>query len=349
MCLLITQSEHSPALSDDWLADFYDYNSDGVGVMYATGGQLVIEKVLPKNAQQFIAFYREHIEGRACAYHLRMRTHGAIDLDNCHPYEVLNQREHGLDLWLMHNGVLSTGNAADTSKSDTWHYIRDYLRPMLTSNPDYAFTQSFSDIVGTHIGASNKLVLMDNLGRLAVVNRSSGVYWGGLWLSNTYAWSASKSVSKTPIKGIKKQAKQVKEKPQQRVQYPRYGYRTPIGYMNGYDYGDYDDECELGNYYDYYDDIEIMLSDLADNGYSKAASVSLNTCLDFVELFGFEAFNEVAYMVLDGNIGEDWFIKVMTDDIAAREAFPFLTRNEYDDYGVNTSNSFNTRKSEYAK
>jgi predicted glutamine amidotransferase len=342
MCLLITQSQDSPKLSDAWLEDFYDYNSDGVGVMYVRGSDLVIEKVLPKNAHQFVAFYREHIEGRACAYHLRMRTHGAIDLDNCHPYEVLNQREHGLDLWLMHNGVLSTGNAADTSKSDTWHYIRDYLRPMLTSNPDYAFTQSFSDIVGTHIGASNKFVLMDNSGRLACVNQSSGYYWAGLWLSNTYAWSASKSASKTPIKGYKKQLKQAKEKPQARV-YPKWNSRTPLGYWDGYDEGDEDDS--YGGYYDDFDEVEILLSDIADNGYSKAASVSVSACMDFVEQFGIESFSEVAFMLLDGNIGEDWFIKTITDEIAAREAFPFLARRDkYDDYGVNTINSFNTRK-----
>jgi hypothetical protein len=33
MCLLVTQTNNSPALSDDWLNDFYSYNSDGVGVM----------------------------------------------------------------------------------------------------------------------------------------------------------------------------------------------------------------------------------------------------------------------------------------------------------------------------
>jgi hypothetical protein len=193
MCLLITQSQHSPKLSDAWLEDFYDYNSDGVGVMYVNNGNLVIEKVLPENAHQFVAFYREHIEGRDCAFHLRMRTHGDTDLENCHPYEVLNQAEHGIDLWLMHNGVLATGNSKDTSKSDTWHYIRDYLRPMLADNPGYAFTQGFADIIGTHIGSSNKFVLMDDQGRVAVINRSSGVYWAGLWLSNTYAWTAAKS------------------------------------------------------------------------------------------------------------------------------------------------------------
>ena len=120
MCLLITQSNKSPALSDAWLEDFYSYNADGVGVMYSLDNQLIVEKILPKNAEDFVHFYRNNIQGKNCAFHLRMRTHGDIDLTNCHPYEVLNRSEHGIDLWLMHNGILSTGNKADDKKSDTW-------------------------------------------------------------------------------------------------------------------------------------------------------------------------------------------------------------------------------------
>ena len=44
MCLLITQSEQSPKLSNAWLEDFYDYNGDGVGVMFVENGSLIIEK-----------------------------------------------------------------------------------------------------------------------------------------------------------------------------------------------------------------------------------------------------------------------------------------------------------------
>jgi predicted glutamine amidotransferase len=127
MCLLVTQSSSSPILSDAWLEDFYDFNSDGVGVMFANNGDLVIKKILPKSAKEFIQFYRSDIQGRDCAFHLRMRTHGEIDLSNCHPYEVLNRAEHGIDLWLMHNGILSTGNKANPKMSDTWHYINDFL------------------------------------------------------------------------------------------------------------------------------------------------------------------------------------------------------------------------------
>ena len=42
MCLLITQSEQSPKLSNAWLEDFYDYNGDGVGVMFVENGSLII-------------------------------------------------------------------------------------------------------------------------------------------------------------------------------------------------------------------------------------------------------------------------------------------------------------------
>jgi hypothetical protein len=331
MCLLITQKASAPALSDQWLSDFFDYNSDGVGVMYAQGGQLIIEKVLPKNDHQWIAFYREHIEGRECAYHLRMRTHGHTDLENCHPYEVLNMAEHGRDLWLMHNGVLATGNAADLTKSDTWHYIRDFLRPMLASNPEYAFTNGFADIIGQHIGVSNKFVLMDNLGHKATINESSGVYWAGLWLSNTYAWTASKNASKKPVKNRRKQLKQSKEIPAART-YPRYGYggRTAIGYMDGY--GSYDEDGG-GLEYDPYDDIEMIMNEIELSGFEKAATVPISACMDFADNFGFDSFSEIAYMLLDGNIGEDWFIKVMRDDIAAREAFPWLDRAAYGQRG----------------
>ena len=194
MCLLVLQPSTAPAISPEWLADFYSYNPDGVGVMYSEDNQLVVKKHLPTSVEDLIDFYHDNIQGQSCAFHLRMRTHGDIDMTNCHPYEVLNQAEHGVDLYLMHNGVLSTGNARDKTKSDTYHYIKDYLRPLLAKNPDIAFSEKFNQAIGKQIGSFNKFVLMDNQGRQAVVNQDEGVYWSGLWLSNTYAWTAPDSL-----------------------------------------------------------------------------------------------------------------------------------------------------------
>jgi hypothetical protein len=324
MCLLVTQNQQSPALSREWLADFYDYNSDGVGVMYAKDGALIVEKILPVSADDFVQFYQNHIAGKNCAFHLRMRTHGDTDLTNCHPYEVLNQQEHGTSLWLMHNGILSTGNKADTSKSDTWHYIRDYLRPMLAGNPDYAFTPAFSAIVGTHIGSSNKFVLMDEQGRQAVVNQTSGVYWSGLWLSNTYAWTASPSASKTPAKKSKKaqaQAiKQSKEVPESRL---------PVAYSTGYGVGSGSVYNSREYYYPDYYDLENTLDDLAVMGFEDASRITSRKLDAFVDVFGVNAFLDLAEMLMSGEINEAWFIEGITDHKCARVDFALKPFNSY--------------------
>jgi hypothetical protein len=313
MCLLLTQSKSSPILSDQWLSDFYSYNQDGVGVMFAHHGELIIKKIIPNTAQEFIDFYRENISGRDCAFHLRMRTHGDIDLLNCHPYEILNRSEHGLDLWLMHNGVLATGNRADITKSDTWHYIQDYLKPMLASNPDFAFHPSFKALIEDHIGGSNKFVIMDNEGRQTVINQSSGVYWGGLWLSNTYAWTSSKSAKNHPV-NLKKAKKQIAEKPEKVV----------------YKYSKY---SEWDSYYpapawsyekpaDHHREVEINLDDLTyiigEHG------ITVDQGLNFVYEFGIEGFVDIVDYAISGELDLEWFKKIITDYKLARESFPAL-------------------------
>jgi hypothetical protein len=317
MCLLVTQSSSSPILSDAWLEDFYDFNSDGVGVMFANNGDLVIKKIIPKSAKEFIHFYRSDIQGRDCAFHLRMRTHGEIDLANCHPYEVLNRAEHGIDLWLMHNGILSTGNKANPKMSDTWHYINDYLKPMLAGNPDFAFHPAFKALIEDHIGDSNKFVLMDNEGRQVVINQSAGVYWAGVWLSNTYAWSASSSAGKKPV-NAKKAKKQAKEMPEARSSYK--GYSAYWDDYSSYGVGSY------GVYKKPEDDIEGMiesnLDDLDYMGFTHGVTVGM--ALDFVDEFGVDSFLDVVDQVMDGQLPTDWFNKVMEDHKVARECFPYL-------------------------
>lgn len=257
MCLLVTQTSQSPALTQVWLEDFYSSNSDGVGVMRVVDGELLIEKILPKNAQEFVDFYLNHIDGHDCAFHLRMKTHGNIDMENCHPYEVFNKSEHGVDMWLMHNGVLSTGNQADVTKSDTWHYIRDYLRPMLANNIDFAFTDAFADIIGEHIGASNKFVIMDSRGRMQVVNHTSGVYWGGRWLSNTYAWSSPLNVSKTYVDDLGKAYEEIETEPKPKWTSQAGNYKSWSSGYSGYskwsrygddEYDDYEYDYATGSY-----------------------------------------------------------------------------------------------------
>ena len=189
MCLLISQPEGT-VFDDAFLQGVYKKNGDGIGVMYIDNNKLHIRKALPQTFEDMKTFYNEHVAGRKCAVHWRMKTHGHIDLNNCHPYEVLTEEE-GYPLWLMHNGVLATGNSKDVSMSDTWHYIQDFLRPMLLKNPEFFLTDAFKTIIGAHIGTGNKFALLDAFGNVVVVNERSGVTYNNAWLSNTYAWDTT--------------------------------------------------------------------------------------------------------------------------------------------------------------
>lgn len=189
MCLLVNQ----PAGTEfdlNFIKGVYHLNSDGLGVMHAANDTIFINRIVPNTERDFVEFFMENIQGKQCAWHARMKTHGHIDLTNCHPYQVISADE-GYPIYLAHNGVLSTGNAKDVSKSDTWHYIQDYLRPILLQNPKLFMEPAFQKMLGAHIGSGNKFILMDAFGNTAVINEYQGVEHQGAWLSNTYAWDTS--------------------------------------------------------------------------------------------------------------------------------------------------------------
>lgn len=197
MCLLF----YKPAdvtFDEEVLRDFFTRNKDGYGVMYADKDGDVPVLCMDKGlggVDDWVQFYKKH-EKREAFFHLRMATHGDVDRTNCHPYPVCafepGWENDKMPILMMHNGILRTGNSKDTKKSDTWHYVRDYIRPIAEHNPGFIFTEQFKDMLESHIGSSNKFALLDAHGNKLIVNRRAGVEWKGAWLSNTYAWSHHK-------------------------------------------------------------------------------------------------------------------------------------------------------------
>ena len=186
MCLLLTSTSakmRSTLLNTTGLIeDIYDKNSDGLGAMYANKSGLKVVKTLPKNAADVRKFVESlPNDDRELALHFRWRTHGEINLAQCHPYPVIEGTA------LMHNGILDTGNKADVTKSDTWHFIADYLAKMSADN---LHCPKVTEMIGEYIGA-NKFAIMSADGRLTVINKDQGVAYDGVWYSNVYAWEPS--------------------------------------------------------------------------------------------------------------------------------------------------------------
>mgnify|MGYP000709909602 CR=1 FL=1 len=212
MCLLIELNADT-RFTDTFLDGVFKRNSDGIGVMWAEDGVLHYYKALPKDAEEARGIFREYAEGKHCCVHYRMRTHGDIDLTNCHPYPIagfdndnaampmllMHNDNAAMPMLLMHNGVLSTGNSADASKSDTWHYINDYVKPTLAAHPDLMTNAPYMKMMSAHIGNNNKFAIMDAAGNVAVLNRQAGVEYEGSWLSNTYAWDYYGLHPKAPV------------------------------------------------------------------------------------------------------------------------------------------------------
>ncbi len=190
MCLLVDQSAESN-FTYEFLAGVYRKNSDGLGIMYAEDGEVKVFKHLPKSVDDFINFYDQHAKGRDCIWHARMKTHGDIDMENCHPYKVTDE------IYMAHNGILSAGNDPDEAKSDTWHFINWVLRPALLADPTLLHNHGFQDYIAHMIGSSNKFAFMTAQGDSVVMNVKSGVNFEKSWLSNTYAWDYYK-LTNTP-------------------------------------------------------------------------------------------------------------------------------------------------------
>ena len=210
---------------------------------------------------------------------------------------------------------------------------------------------AFSKIVGDHIGSGNKFVLMDNAGRVATINQNAGVFWGGLWLSNTYAWTAPSSTSKSaPVnkkahKLAKLATQQVNRPPERATYAPTYGYsRAGYGLAGSQVYSSWDNwddsysktpstqTSARNTRWDFDDNVAEYLMVLSDMDLDRAASVSLGASVDFAEMYGIDAFSEIVEMTIDGDISEEWFVNLITDPAKARATFAWLKPlNNYED------------------
>lgn len=181
------------------LRDIYSSNPDGIGAMYITSkGKLRTPKVLPRTVEEAFAFIRQLPgDDRNLALHFRWKTHGAIDMENCHPYPIVQGQVH-----FMHNGVLAHGNKDDKSKSDTWHYAKNVLTPQLSLSPDLFKVPSWIDFIETDIGRGNRFVFMDNTGEMVIANKDTGIEHDGVWFANTYAWSPELLIPGYKPKGV---------------------------------------------------------------------------------------------------------------------------------------------------
>lgn len=185
MCLII----HRPAgavIPEALLESAAAFNPHGFGVMsYTDHAGVRVERHARSRLDDILRACRAHAD-HEYVLHLRYRTRGSLDLANVQPLRVTR------DIALAHNGTLDLAHG-DVQRSDTWHFVQHYLRPILQRRAETLHDRAFQELVRQWAGQNNRFVFMDARSRRTVIiNAEAGRSVDGLWFSNTRWFDASR-------------------------------------------------------------------------------------------------------------------------------------------------------------
>ena len=174
-------------------------NDDGWGVMWInpSDGKLKTKKGLfsspLKAGEEFLRIYKQFKNFHAI-FHLRVRTHGSVSVDNCHPFRICNEEEHGMDLCFMHNGSITCVDERvnPLNKSDTNFFNDQFLQPVLQPNPEAVFLAPMQTMIDGVIGNS-RLLFLSGDGR--IVRIGTWHEYEGHIVSNLHSFRVSEPVT----------------------------------------------------------------------------------------------------------------------------------------------------------
>lgn len=173
MCIAIMKSENKK-ISKTTLQRCYDANPDGAGFMFAEDKELHVKKGY-FTFKEFYKEYKPH-ENKQVLLHFRIKTHGPIDKNNCHPFLVNN------GLGFIHNGIIS--GYGDDKQSDTIQFNNAILKKIVNKHGNIGlFEDPVVELIENVIGYS-KLVFLDRHGNYRIMNEEKGHWNNGVWYSN---------------------------------------------------------------------------------------------------------------------------------------------------------------------
>ena len=185
MCLAIYKPK-GVRIKKKYLRNGFDHNEDGAGFAVVRQGKVAVYKGY-FTFDDFWSAYEE-FGNETALIHFRWSTHGKINEDNTHPFEMCGGR-----FALIHNGILNIDTSSDKTKSDTRHYVDLILTPLFERMPfDHP---SVKFLVESAIGDNNKLVVLRGDGAHCIYNEHKGEWHKGAWYSNSaYKYAPMRSV-----------------------------------------------------------------------------------------------------------------------------------------------------------
>lgn len=208
MCLIVHKYGKDSVFTLQQFDNMINANRDGLGIMYVENGRVKVEKCIGTEKEKR-ELWLKHRDKNHYVMHSRLATHGSRDkegmLANCHPYEILNMdKGDPIDLYMVHNGVITGIKDVDIKMSDTWNFIEGVIKPMVKADISLLWqNQYMQHFIDRGIGSS-KLVFLSskamkhNISDKAAyysltINQQAGDTVNGCWLSNLHSVGMYKS------------------------------------------------------------------------------------------------------------------------------------------------------------
>lgn len=160
----------------------WDINPDGAGIMFTSpnGVRIVRGFANPDVLSQTL----DNLKNQQVVVHYRLRTHGKIDTDNCHPFPIKtitatpNRKGITARLGIVHNGIIS--GWGDEERSDTRQLVEDVLERIEDPDSIWKVLQSLQGYNKFAMLAPDTLYTVgafDNHGEC----KYSNLYWRRTW------------------------------------------------------------------------------------------------------------------------------------------------------------------------
>jgi glutamine amidotransferase len=170
------------------LEDACTYNPDGFGfaVLYEDGTMTTYKSL---EASPTVDAFEGAVLGRSVigwTFHARIATHGAVCVDNCHPFTVGNVSRETSTV-ITHNGILPVRLPAGYKGSDS-SYFAETLLPAWGGVPALNYPETWQ-LLEEWMGHSKVVILTNDPQAplpLIILNEVLGTWDGECWYSNTY-------------------------------------------------------------------------------------------------------------------------------------------------------------------
>ena len=180
MCIIIAKPAGVEPIKPEYLAQAWERNSHGGGVVFKNKGEEVKIKKGFMDKTEFLN-YLEEINKKDTAFiaHFRIKSVGEIKPENCHPFVLKN-------VTFAHNGTLRLTPLEGKTDSETFGLavFKNHTLNWIKEN------QLLIEMALDH----SKFAVMDNkTGEIFILNKEYGKERDGAWYSNESAFPVEKT------------------------------------------------------------------------------------------------------------------------------------------------------------